>query len=570
MWYNGLNVTYGNFSILAKRFIPLIAELSGTEVYLGIIEDKKDEKIAFVNLEKKTIYVSNSLLNSSHKIYGSLAPQKALEVCGGVFVHEGAHIKFTPTNWLDVLLGKNKKNNVNISIANVVEDVAIESLAILSNPNFEILLTAANKNLFSDSLISQRRALWNGNKPVTQQDLDNAINLFIAWKRNDFPWSFNTDFERKLYETLQGAKNAQSVSTRKEVVDKIISMLRLDAGDCQDNKDSQDSQGQDSQDNKSSTFDIFGRKINLKEYKKVRVDKFYEGKEKFSFMGLKNGVSCFDVSNNKNNYPLTPVAFNSFSKIETGRASQRKVLGQPKTSGSRISNLRHYEEGKVFGNGIVDGGRSGLGKPEVLLLIDLSGSMRRVVEDGSQSKISFALKCAAGLSNAFIENGFQYAIYGHTVGWIPNSDLEYETSILDSVGIFKFKSFGEKANPLNSLKTMNRFFDGRGNCDSVAISYVSTLYPNSSNKKILIVISDGLPTERDKFALRQFGVTPAYDAISDTKNAVAVARKKDINVFSLAIDNEAVQSCNDIYGKNFNFYVTNQEQFVKAIIKYTE
>ena len=116
MWYNGLNVTYGNFSILAKRFIPLIAGLSGTEVYLGIVEDKKDEKIAFVNLEKKTIYVSNSLLSGSHGIYGSLEPQKALEVCGGVFVHEGAHIKFTPTNWLSVLLGKNKKNNIITSI----------------------------------------------------------------------------------------------------------------------------------------------------------------------------------------------------------------------------------------------------------------------------------------------------------------------------------------------------------------------------------------------------------------------------------------------------------------------
>lgn len=570
MWYRGLNVTLQNFAALSKQFLSLVAPLlSESAIPTSLLRINDDNTIAFVKLDKNEIYVSSSILGGTHKFYGELPYQFRLEVCGGVVVHESAHIAFTPSGWLDVLLESLPKTANNKIIANLVEDVAIESLASMKNLNFKILLDAVNAAIFSDSEIESRIEKWNGEKPATVEELGAAINCVIAWKRDSYPFILRTDFEKSLYDLLMRAKNANNISIRAEITKTFIKMLKIDS--MHDSKN-------DAENSDTPTFDSAGCEVE-KDVLKERFAVSRETLKKPSAFVLDSVV--LDSLTVFNTVPISnvfveeiqPLNFSKFLAIENGRSAQRKLRGTPSATGIHMKNLAHYESGKIFGGSIVDGGRIGDGKPDITVLVDLSGSMREMTYTG-KPKIKFALEAVSGLAKVLSAGGFSFSIFGHATGWTPNNvEVSCHTVSVGSLTtLIKLKGFDERTLKNGKVESLCKQFGG-GNCDSAALLYCGSQFPNNNNKKIIIIISDGAPSARSCNYLQKNGISiipSSGDPVSDTKKVVAHLRSKSINVFSLAIDMAAISPCEEIYGKGFSHYVEETQQIVDAIVKYTE
>lgn len=568
MWYEGLSVNSANFKFLSSRFTSLVSDL---------VKDKHGFRVkvvpdcpapASVDLETMTISLDKAFFDGSHEIYGNLSYEKRLEFCAGVVVHEGAHIAFTPKNLFDLMLpfGSGFRNNYGFTVANVVEDIFIESFAKMTNPNFVRLIDFVSDILFSEDVIESRRLLWNGEKPKNDEELVAALDYMICWKRRNFVFFHLTDFESSLYNLFLSADKEESVEARVKIVQDILTMILPDSEKIETEQISF----------ASTCFSPDGKIIegikNLPYSQVLPVNfcAFEEGKEsKDRLLKLKISPSVSSSSS-----ALEVVSYSGFEKIVEARNAQRAIKGDPRKSGKKIRHLQHYNEGKVFGEIFVDGGRVGRGKQEFVILVDLSGSMNGYIHNtASKRKVRFALENVSGIAKALEKEGFDYGIIGHTEGCVPY-DLDFLSGkAMNSVVFYKVKGVDEKikySNVHKALSWVNSNFVGGGNNDSCALLFASDEFSSRETEKILIVISDGIPAERNAKVLVKNGVQVGNNSVEDTKNVVQHLRRKGIKIFSLAIDEDAIQPCEEIYGKNFSRSAFSPKEFVDAIIKFTE
>jgi len=272
---------------------------------------------------------------------------------------------------------------------------------------------------------------------------------------------------------------------------------------------------------------------------------------------------------------IKSVSYSGFEKMIEARNAQRALKGLPRESGKRIRNLQHFNEGKIFGEMFIDGGRVGRGKQEIVILLDLSGSMNGMsyFNGVPKKKIEFAIENVAGIAKALDKEGFDYAVIGHTEGSLPSEMRYLATESYGAVILYKIKEIKErkKYEMVNeSLSWVLSNFSGGGNNDSCAILLASKEFSNANSEKILIVVSDGEPTERNPAMLNKAGVKPGNSSVEDTQSVVLHLRSAGISVFSLAIDESAIKPCEEIYGKKFSTSAFKPEEFVDAIIKFTE
>lgn len=574
MWYDGLFVDQLNFKLLSGRFTSLIRELVGAQPFFVHVA-KKHPAPASVDLDTRTITVDQDFFSGNHEIYGNLSWNERLEFCAGVCVHEGAHIAYTPKNWLKYHLpeGKMPQTLAAFTVANVVEDIFIEAHAKLTNANFAYIIDFAQLVMFTDEEIEKRRSLWTGEKPETEEDLVGALDYMITWKRRNFGWFFPTDFERTLYNLFTSADGAANPVTRGGITQKILKLL-LGEKTCEEQaKESGNENGEGFNVNQPFAMKPNGEMVNVPDYAKaveiLRTD-FALTEEKGE---ASDGYFILKVKPLDKYRQIEVINFTGFNRLIQARNSQRALKGLPSASGQKIRNLSHFNEGKIFGEMKIEGDRVGRGKQDVVVLVDLSGSMNGNNSGQSKKKITFALECAAGLARTLEKEGFNYAILGHTEGWTPEETRYSSMQYNGNVVLYKFKGLNEKKNVKEvvvGLEWMNQVFRGGGNNDSHAIFLASQEF-TQQNDKILIVISDGEPTEFSTFKLIKHGINCPGNAVGDTKAVVDFLRKtKGINVFSLAIDSVAVDGCKKIYGENFTATAFNPQDFVNAVIKFTE
>lgn len=570
MWYDGLLVNKSNFEVLSRKFTSLIRELVGDQPFFVHVADRHPAP-ASVDLDTRTITIDQEFFSGNHKIYDGLSWKEKLEFCAGVCVHEGAHVAYTPKNWVDLHLPKGKvpRTPACFTVANVVEDIFIESYAKLANSNFAYIIDFADNAMFGDEEIEKRRSLWTGEKPANEEELVAALDYMITWKRRNFGWFFQSEFERTLYKLFISADGAANPVTRGKITQEILKLL-LGEETCKEQAEEEE-KGKENE-GVSFTLSPDGELVQVPASKNVveilRTD-FVLTQESGS---SSKGFFVLKVKPPHQYRPLGVVNFTGFNKIIEARNSQRALKGLPAASGRKIRNLSHFSEGKIFGEMKVEGDRVGRGKQDVVILIDLSGSMSGTISESGKRKVTFALECAGGLARTFEKEGFNYAILGHTEGWVPEEMRHNSTLYNNGVIIFKFKGLNEKKNVkdvINSLGWMEQIFRGGGNNDSHAIFLASQEF-TQQNDKILIVISDGEPTEYSTSKLLGHGINCPGNAIGDTKAVVNHLRKSGINVFGLAIDGVAVKSCKSIYGENFAATAFNPQDFVNAVIKFTE
>lgn len=176
----------------------------------------------------------------------------------------------------------------------------------------------------------------------------------------------------------------------------------------------------------------------------------------------------------------------------------------------------YYGDGKCFKR---RNEPTGTPKTAFSVLVDMSGSM------DSDGKYEKAREAVILLDAVLSGIGCAYSIFGHTC-------YDYSTDI------FAFKDF-ESCDKYDKyrLTEVNAYL---GNRDGAAIAYCcEKLLKRPEPKKVLIVVSDGQPTE--------CAFASSGDAVTDTKTVIEHYRQKGIVTFGAVIDGE-INRIRSIYG----------------------
>lgn len=221
---------------------------------------------------------------------------------------------------------------------------------------------------------------------------------------------------------------------------------------------------------------------------------------------------------------------------------------------SRLSRI--ITDNKILGLGRDKRQR---GIPEIILLVDLSGSMstRRTFGDQTRSLVDYATNAAWGLFSALSEVRIPVAVYGHTSTDAGNQAL-----------IYSIAAAGMPLERLEIPRHTSRPHEAFVNCgkvhlivnyDGVAIDFVSKRFTSKPGTKLLIVISDGEPSGD--------GGYDGNNAEDHTIFMIAKARDRGVKVIAMSIVPSVVEDNDRIYGKEYNVDATkNLSEEMRKVI----
>ena len=161
---------------------------------------------------------------------------------------------------------------------------------------------------------------------------------------------------------------------------------------------------------------------------------------------------------------------------------------------------------------------------------------------GGEWAVSVLIDCSNSMYGQKLSNAKQaMATLGYAFDKIPNLKFEL-VGFSDDGDVFDIaiKPFNKRFNISNVDKLATR----GGNADGFNIrNAVNRLIKFRGKKKLMVVISDG---------------QPAYtNGIDDTKQAVQLAKKRNIEVIGIGIEGCCQKSLEEIYPNNFYFEMTN-------------
>ncbi len=567
-WYSDLLLTKNNFRDVVANFDAIIADVMDPRYISSVKILKNYGQFASAQPSTKEIIVDEDYFSGVHKALSGYSWNEKLKIVTGTILHEVAHLRWSHGDGLGMLIPEKHKNNkfANI-VANIVEDRYVEERLEDEFSYTKEFISDKNECLFNDDAIEGYRNSFNGKKPTNEYEAELFIDFFLTWKRRDYPVKLVSDFEKDVYNTLQSVTYEHSSEQRKNIVGKILDMLPFIE---EKNKE------KEKKENLAYAVKVYSSGSDTK----LKVDDVIQENDTKSFL-------TFQTLTNGPSLNLIKIEnFDQIKHIENCKGAIRSVKGVPQYSGKKITNLSHYNQGNIFGVQTLDGHNVGKGKHEVIVLVDFSGSMGSMVprlEGGYGSKLDFALSCVGGLYNALIDSGVHIGCYAHTTRMGGSLPLEKPLGSVSKPGpmILTISSF---AKPLTKKQMHDRLTVLRerssdianGNADATAIIATSSLFTKKPNDKILIVISDGLPAEMHPnldaslgFAAKINYSGNQHEKIVDyTKNVVDLVRlQRGIKIHSLSIDRKAVDANNIIYGKQFNSFVLDKQQFVNKIIE---
>lgn len=213
---------------------------------------------------------------------------------------------------------------------------------------------------------------------------------------------------------------------------------------------------------------------------------------------------------------------------------EKHAPGQPRLIGSRLvkSRLpRIVTDGKVMA--IHDSTHITKGKPEVIMLGDLSGSME------SGDLVLRVADAMYGSYESLVGCQVPVAVYGHTSysrgGHVP---LVYAVSAYNMPLIGKqLVTTKNPALAFGRMKTVNH----SQNFDGIAIDEVAKRFTKRPGTKVLIVFSDGEP-----YGGADYGGHKAFD---HTAQVIKKLNRAGIVVLSLSLTAEVMENNTKLYGK---------------------
>ena len=585
-WYSGLKVNESNFCRLARSFFGIQMPVFGNKLSLrsGDIEG-----LAYADQKTNSIVVHTKFMRGTHEFFNPYDWPTRLELFDAIIIHEAAHFLLSPKTIGGFEVPGRKLTSNIASIANTVEDLYIEGYVERSIPNFRSLLYNMNDMLFPDDMILERRNRISGERPTSMEEAYYTIEYAISFKRHNYLFIPRSDFERTLYEMYMSVLNMDDVEERKKLVYEIYDFIfdpeQQEKDSSEDEGDGEggfgfgagDGEGDEEvsenavlasfgKDGKPVVFvptpNYFSQEIDNTETTPVYHVEISEHKDIF--------VDRVKPGERTETVRFTDMDFSELAKIENARGAVRSVVGAPAYSGKHIKHLhRAGGDGKIFGELKLDGHRAGKGSPEVVFLLDFSGSMRGSlggIYGGNGSKVEFALSAAVAINNALSKTKTKFAILGHTITYRGD---KYGLLMVELKGMNEIVGDDE-------LRTRCRRVHGSikysGNADGAALIYASKEFSKSSGDKVLFIVSDGQPAEDFTGYYTDNGVpesklVDSYGGIMENVATVANhLRGKGVKLFSASIDSAAVEPCNRIYGERNNVEVKEVRQLVQMVM----
>ena len=580
-WYDGLNVNGSNFRQMAAQFASVQLPLLSKK--LTLVSGSFDG-LAYADIKNKRIVVQDSFLSGTNKFYEGHSWQKRLELFDAIVVHETGHFMYSPETLVGFKKGETFTTNI-ATIANLIEDLFIEDAIGSIRPVFSPLLHALNVVIINDDSIEESKSDTTGEKPATLEEAEAYVNYMISYKRRDLVFLHRSDFEREIFNLVQTVFGMNELQDRIDLIYEIYYKIFEEEVQQQDEQQNSVGSGEDGEgeggdfsgmvgDATSSPSEgtVFVNTKGVKTFREISTpnreipafDTVDVTQHEHSFLEVLKPIS------GRKGFKMSRVDFSELVKVERSRGSVRSVQGQAAHSGRRLSHLhRALDDGKIFSTAYLEGQRAGRGSPEIVFLIDLSGSMNGTIRTSgaSGSKAEFALSCVVELNRALRQTRVKYSIVGHTT---VHKGSMYSSQY--GLQIVEFKNVKEIVNDATMIERVRSTYMNcqfSGNADGAALLYANGLFSAGQHDKVLFIISDGLPAEDMFDQYEKHGVVGANSSnIVDNVSTVAKhIRRKGVKLFSAAIDNAAIAPCNRIYGEANNVVVNDVPALVNMVIK---
>ena len=584
-WYKGIDTfKLGYNSFYTEKFVSQVVGF-----FVQIVDDEElSPKVYFTNscdtaaidIEKREIWLSTSYLRVDepkvdifHTIYHY----------NGMVIHELGHLKYTKIaiDKIAKFIPEFDCNNPFMnSIYQIVEDLFVDNSNIQQFIRFSDFNLARFQYLFSSEKFEEKLA----NLPTdikTIKDIESYINALVMIKNPENRGKGPTEIFKQLEEMFLKALSMADQIERASWAIKIYKTIFSGLDNSEKEKlNSEVEELKNSSKLAEELMELLEKLLGDDELLGINNSKFDKdpssGFINQAEIKVKGGVGSeynsraplkvvIDVDKEHANIKSIIVEQKSFAKpkvdqwemstkwnemikLMKAKSEVKRYYGLQNNFGKKIRQVhRIVTDGKVFADPIVT---NGLGPQEIIILVDMSGSMT------NYNNYVKALNEAWGLAMILESGRHKVSVFGHT------ADLELNPVFSNanvSCILYKFKSFEERAAVIEEkLQLVNQEMLGN-NMDHEAINMVTEYFTEARNQKTLIVISDGEP------ASIFYG---SYtEGITLTKQVVDSTRQKGINVISLSITEDCMENNNTIYGKDHNFHC-DADNIAKQVVEY--
>lgn len=556
----------------------------------------------------KTIFLPTAYFTKGYydnygipEIYHSAA---ALLMVNGVQIHEALHCELSVFGFRE-FVGHNavaidylEKTQGFAKCLNVVEDVYIEEHCRTFRWNLMIFLDGHHQILFSENEIDKYIADIDG-KPLDPDIIMNYLYFSKAIHNLGNPKLQVVD---EFIAILNKARNAElTVAERVEIaVELFEAIMEFNSGESETEfektpKLSPESFGEDSEEDSGSnlpddeeykeSMDSLAEKFAQAMQEQEAKEALKEERSKESDKPAKRPIVDCDGTKFK---PITiksvdvmAVGFinphstrqidpsTAWSKLGSHLRLARQTkthVGTPTSKGGKlVKNQLHriITDGKVLANQNYN--KVKRGKPEVVILVDASGSMEgNYVRDpsgskGSMSLLQYTIGASYGMFLALMNADIPVGVYAHT----SPSGSDERSALIVPTAFFKMPVAGKTKERITNNNFSIRFnlLTGINTCqnyDGFAIEEVAKGFTDMIGTKLLIVLSDGEPHG------------PGYSGstgVRHTQNVVNSLRKKGVSIQSVSLVPGVFDTCQSIYGPEHNHkgFATDLEKVLKNI-----
>jgi hypothetical protein len=568
-WYDGLNVTRTNFRKLASQFAALQLPMFSKNIKLV---SRIMDGIAYADPKSNAIVVSDSMLNGANAFYDGLEWDVRLELFDAVIVHEVGHFMYSPDNLKGFQIGS-KFNSFIATTANLLEDLYIEDQISNKFRYFEPLLIALNKVVINDNSISLSMSRTTGEEPQTLEEAADYLNYCISYKRREKAFEFRTDFEKAVYEKIYSVFDLE-LDDRKKLVYEVYEMIFKNVLEEADSQSEEKGEGNEEKVFDASFAPDSSAPKDVDGFNDVEVfnNIMRRSKDIMAKQYSETFVKVIEPGQTIKEYHLSNLDFSKLSVIENARGAVRIVRGAPQNKGKTLNHLhRAMDDGKVFSKNYLDGYRANKGAPEVVFLVDLSGSMygeiSAKVNGHRTTKIEFALSSIVAFNKSLRGTKTKFSIIGHTT-------IAKHTKYGSTAGllIVNFKGFNEVVSDdemLKRTKAVNGCVQYSGNADGAALLYAKNLFSSGGHDKILFIVSDGQPAENftDQYKVKGLTLDGCYGIVEDVREIAKFIRRGGVKLFSASIDYAAIDPCNTIYGRENNVMISSVDDLVNMVMR---
>lgn len=570
---------YGDRVPLLKHdaFIRFAARSSGI---LSIITDKpvKITGEPTANTDGEEIHLPAGYFKPAfYEALGYKQDQELLAICmiNGSSLHEGWHVNKTPwcfmkklaEDYPTLVTEEMINSKAFLHVANIGEDLFIESWGHREYPRLSMFVQAKNTiALGKDRFKAELKEMGVDSPPPAGTEISTHVVMnsitFLKNEENRSHWLWESVpeiFDMFMQLTDPDILPLRRVELFAEIYKALQQMNEQQGGECNGFKPEEG----DGEEIVIDLAELVGTEMAQKIAAAAKTDEkvlkelsqaFQNAVEKnekpsqLFFMDNANSrtptITYEEIVAAPGMTPLAPAnAFDSFARYFRYMVEEKSVPGQPMVRGSKLVKSRLWRiqtDGKVLTNYTAkDLVR---GKPEIVMLLDYSGSTECWYSDRDMSLRTIICTSAEGAFGSLLEANVAVAVYAHT------SQRMTEEPVIYGIAANRMP-LGKASRVRTTLNYPDRFTaslekDARNNWDGFAIQWCSKQFTKLPGSKVLIVWSDGLPNGGMGYGGEM--------AVEHTREVAKEIRASGIAVLSMSLVEDVVNVNDSIYGQRNN------------------